>query len=248
MSYNVSFVSLDWPDTPRYMQSQNYTHNETDLETWHLTIVGAIPCPPTTPKQSSAFPLKFLIDNLLPYTNYQFNITACNNYACALASNETVTVVTEKTLPDIPVCFPNMTSFFNTSSESLVVEWSHLTHYCRYGDLVDYWVGVLDNDLYQEWIENKSLIDVNNAPSLIKTSNESCEFRGLRNYWNYSVFIVFENQVGLGPISDLMWAFTDEDGRLLSYCSGLSEEVDIKLKIIYYTPCLLYTSPSPRDS
>jgi len=222
MFYNVTFTSLDWPDTPKSMQSRNYTHDEANLEIWKQTVVGAISCPSSIPEQTSAIPLTFMVDGLVPYTNYQFNITACNHYACALPSSETVTVVTSKTLPDIPACFPNITSFFNTSSTSVVVEWSNLTHHCRHGYLVDYWVGVLDNDLYWEWVENKTLIDVNNVPGLAKTSNESYGFVGLRNYWNYSVFIVFENSVGLGPTSDLIWTFTDEDSKLnLFFYKGL---------------------------
>ena len=122
-------------------------------------------------------------------------------------------MMTEKTLPDLPVCFPNITSFVNTSSTKLLVKWTHLTHHCGNGGLKKYHLGIIDNDKYPDWIANKSMISLPDVPLVDTTKEDWIEFSNLRNYWKYSVFILYENVIGKGPISNLLATFTEEDGE-----------------------------------
>ena len=46
------------------------------------------------------------------------------------------------------------------------------------------------------------------------TTEENINITGLRKYWNYSAIVQVENTVGLGPFSDVVWAFTGEDSKL----------------------------------
>ena len=213
MNYTITYTSLDWPDTNHTTVTANIPHTEANLDIWNSYAVF----PPSAclePPASSTSLLHYQLTDLIPNTNYSFSVVACNQYGCGQTSNAT-TVVYAKTLPGIPVCFPNITLVANISSESIRVKWLHLTHYCGYGDLVSYHVGILDDEVYPQWIQNKSLIDFDSAPRVGTTTEDFIEFDGLKNYWRYSVFLIYENVVGKGPISDLFSAFTAEDGMFI---------------------------------
>ena len=210
MNYTITYTSVDWHDTLHTIVTDNIAHSQANWDIWNsyssFPPTGCADLPP------SSVLMDYHLPDLTPNTNYSFSVVACNQFGCGQTENVT-TVVHGKTLPDIPSCFPNITLVANTSSQSIRVEWSHLTHYCGYGDLVQYHIGVLDDDLYQEWIQNKSLIDLNSAPTVEQTTENFTEFDGLKNYWRYSVFVIYENVVGKGPISDLFSTFTAEDGK-----------------------------------
>ncbi|XP_066928943.1 uncharacterized protein [Clytia hemisphaerica] len=208
MNYTITYTSVDWPDTLHTIVTDSIIHSEANWNIWNsyssFPPTGCADLPP------SSVLMGYNLQDLTPNTNYSFSVIACNQYGCGQTDNVT-TVVYGQTLPDIPSCFPNITLVANTSSESIRVEWSHLTHFCGYGNLVQYHIGVLDDDLYQEWIQNKSMIDLDLAPTVTQTTENFTEFDGLKNYWKYSVFVIYENVVGKGPISDLFSTFTAED-------------------------------------
>ena len=216
--YNISYTSMDWQDHIHNQLSINITHLESDIEQWNAFNDGFVNCSVNTPEiplSSSTQILLTRIEGLKPNTNYMFNITACNQFACALPSNVTTTTITNKTLPGAPDCFPNVTSVQNTSSTSILANWTHLTHHCKNGDFVQYHVALFDNDDYPHWVVNQSLItldDIKNQMFNYTTIDDWYEFDNLKKYWKYSFMLFYQNVVGLGPISDLISISTEEDG------------------------------------
>ena len=219
--YNISYTSLDWEDDIHNHLSINITHPVSDIEQWNTFNAGFVNCSVDTPEiplSSSTQILFTIIEGLKPNTNYLFNITACNQFGCALPSNVTTTTIVTKTLPGTPDCFPNTTSVQNTSSTSILANWTHLTHHCKNGDFVQYHVALFDNDEYPHWVVNQSLIildDIANRMVNYTTVNDWFEFNDLKNYWRYSFMLFYENVIGLGPISDLVSVFTEEDGMTI---------------------------------
>ena len=237
--YTITYTSLDWDDQIYTLLSDNITHSPINMEQWKRFDDGFIDCSketPQIPSSSSTMILKTRVKDLKPNTNYRFNITACNQVGCAPSTISTITSITTKTLPGLPDCFPNITSVHNTSSISILANWTHLTHYCKNGDFVKYHVAVFDNDDYPQWVSNKSLITLDDIKKRMisnTTVDDWFEFDNLKNYWRYSLIVIYENVVGFGPISDLVSVFTDEDGKtvflFLSFSFDLCKTIVMRL-------------------
>lgn len=220
--YSVTYTSVDWPDSLHTTITADIVHSPESNSYWermqglmNCTAIGTEPVPVSSLLQS------INITNLIPYTRYEFTITGCTQLAGCAVHGATVdgitlegTVVIYRTLPDIPECNTNITSVQNISSTSVHVEWSHLTHYCKHGTLERYHIIWLDADVHSNLTSNSSLIFDNNTtlPNVTYTQGNNTILHGLKKYWKYAVFVIFENQVGTGPASDWIWFMTDEDG------------------------------------
>ena len=232
--YNISYSSMDWPDQIYNILTENITHTTENMDAWRRFDDGFITGESCTKDDTPFFPLassatiletKFV--DLKPNTNYIFNITACNQVGCAEPTNLTITTITNKTVPGSPDCFPNISFVYNTSSTSIMANWTHLTHYCKNGDFVRYHTIIFDEDENVHLVTNKSLItydDIANRMINYTTTQDWFEFEKLRKYWKYSFFVIYENVVGMGPLSNLVSVFTDEDGKfsiLLVYVESI---------------------------
>lgn len=208
--YVVRFDAENWVDEVKERFTPPLNHSLSNLTYWEMMKNFSMNCSLiTSPQPSSAALVNYTIGDLHSFVYYKFRVSACTRVNCSSEHEKTISV---RTLPSLPTCFPNFTSFENTSSTSLVLKWENLFDVCVKGILQNFYVVFLETSFYIHATQNKTLDEVDLSPSsILITPSNSFEYKHLKKYWNYSAVIYISNQVGKGPYSSSIWAMTAED-------------------------------------
>ena len=217
-SINLTVGEVPLPDENGIITHYNITYEPQELTDPVKSIITTIDVRPTediliwdhmsnievncsyflnNPQPLSSKPWNFSISGLFPFTEYEIKAYPCTRYGCSVVDK----TIKFKTAPTFPSC-PLNSTMSNTSSTSLMIKWTNLTHQCLHGTLDKYFVMVYESEIQPPFYGD-------NRTSTI----EELEFTGLKKYWNYSAVIFTVNQIGRGPPSNIVWALTEEDSK-----------------------------------
>jgi len=196
--YNLTYTTPDFPSEPILTTvTGNKVHDQADIDVWEKMKNITVDCGyfQNNSLPISSKPLDYTLENLMPYTRYEINAYPCTQVGCGSVSLQ----MTFRTKAAPPKCSVNVT-MNNSSSTSMLIDWKHMDILCLRGTLVNYHIMVYESEI------NPPVFDKN-----VTSTDESITVSDLKAFWNYTVVVHTLNQVGYGPPSQAVWAFTEED-------------------------------------
>ena len=181
----------------------------------------------------------YTLTELRPYTNYTVTVSAYNDGGTGPASNNTI----QQTEQAEPTSSPENITFSSIEARSLTVSWDEVPPSGQNGPITGYL-------LYYTSTSFSDTINITGGENRAYTLTE------LRPYTNYTVTVAAYNDVGTGPTSDNRTQQTEQAEPTSSPENITFSSVESKSLIVSWNevphsgqngPCLLYTSPSPRD-
>lgn len=192
---NISLLMANTEKGGRFSNSWDYSKFYSNITyNFDFNKTATIPCDDHTrdnyTKQSKV--VNITIGEFYYYTNYSVMVHLCNEIGCGDPSPPQQFRTDEY----IPFCHPDDISFWNTSSISLKLAWSNDTKKCFNGEF-----GYL---IYIKRIRNGNVVQN-------KTTQSEIEYQDLGKYELYCIGLAVYTKVGVGPFTEPLCKYTDED-------------------------------------